>query len=368
MKNNTIVPPVSLLDAKVDGHRLGAGFNELSPGPGNLRVHFAALSYAAPERVQYSYRLFGFDSEWTKTGERLAVYGNLPPGEYRFQVIACNNDGVWNRAGASVRFEIAPHFYQTWWFRLLMAVLAMISVTWIYWLRTRTLRRKNLELENKVAERTSALEAAMEELSSSNDQLQDIQVELEAQNSELLETRETLATANLQLENLATTDGLTGLKNHRAFQEQLGIEWTHVQRSLRPLSIVLMDVDKFKQYNDTYGHPGGDEVLRRIGAILAASIREADFVARYGGEEFVVIAPDTGLEGATQLAERIRAAVEEAEWPLRQVTASIGVSTSTPTTIDAPALVAEADAALYRSKESGRNRVTHSWESERAVR
>jgi diguanylate cyclase (GGDEF)-like protein len=345
---------------------------KIKPGAGNLRVHFAALTFVAPERVRFAYRLSGIDEGWNYTSDRVAAYGNLPPGAYRFQVIACNNDGVWNNNGATITFEIAPHYYQTWWFRILMGLLGGSAIVGIFAIRTLQLRRRTVELEAKVDERTaelrdsndqleaakSELEAAFEELSDSNSQLEEIQAELESQNAELLETREILAKANERLEDLATTDGLTGLKNHRAFQDQLSIEWQQFQRSLHPLSIVLMDVDKFKQYNDTYGHPGGDEVLRRVAQLISENVREADFVARYGGEEFVVIAPNTGHDGAVQLAERIRTAIEQAEWPLRAVTASLGVSTATPVTESAAALVAEADAALYQSKEGGRNRVT----------
>jgi diguanylate cyclase (GGDEF)-like protein/PAS domain S-box-containing protein len=183
-------------------------------------------------------------------------------------------------------------------------------------------------------------------------ELSEIRVELEAKQLALLE-------ANAQLEALATTDGLTGLKNHRAFQEFLEHSFQQAARYKVPLSVLLLDVDKFKQYNDTFGHPAGDEVLKRVGQLLQEQARTSDFVARYGGEEFVLILPQTNREGALIMAERLRTAIETSEWPQRAITTSIGVATFTPNMKTRAVMIAEADAALYRSKQNGRNRVTH---------
>jgi diguanylate cyclase (GGDEF)-like protein len=163
---------------------------------------------------------------------------------------------------------------------------------------------------------------------------------------------------NALLEAQATADGLTGLKNHRAFQERLADE---VKRSLRyrsPLSVLLLDVDNFKQYNDDYGHLTGDAILRSIGGILSAIARHTDMVARYGGEEFAVILTETDATGAKVLAERFRIAVETAPWSKRPVTVSVGASTFSELTCDPISLIAGADRALYRSKHRGRNCVT----------
>jgi diguanylate cyclase (GGDEF)-like protein len=230
--------------------------------------------------------------------------------------------------------------------------------------------RQARELERKVAERTAQLASANAEVTQAHDrlqernsELQEMQAELEAQNTELQETQQTLAEANERLQALATTDGLTGLINHRSFQERLETEWARHQRENTPLSLILIDVDNFKSYNDTYGHPAGDDVLRSVAQVLKDIARVTDVTARYGGEEFVVIAPDTDAEGVDSLGERLRAAVECAEWPLRSITGSFGVATSggSSAPIDSPAaLIAAADAALYRSKRSGKNRVTAS--------
>ena len=169
-----------------------------------------------------------------------------------------------------------------------------------------------------------------------------------------------LEAANAELEALATTDGMTGLKNHRAFQEQLAVEVSRAGRYHMPLSLILLDVDHFKGFNDAFGHPAGDAVLKNVAHILQAGARETDLVARYGGEEFILLLPQTDAAGAALFAERLRASIEAAHWPLRAVTASFGVACLRPGIEDGGSFIARADAALYLSKSGGRNRVTAS--------
>lgn len=170
-----------------------------------------------------------------------------------------------------------------------------------------------------------------------------------------------LARANERLNELATTDALTGLYNRRALYAQLEREFERAQRYRRPLSVVMLDVDHFKQVNDTYGHQIGDRVLQLIGDVLRASIRSADFGARFGGEEFMVLAPETGRETVGVMAERIRTTVAatsaKAGDGVPKVTVSLGVATTelvAATTHDE--LVRIADDALYQAKRGGRNR------------
>jgi diguanylate cyclase (GGDEF)-like protein len=169
---------------------------------------------------------------------------------------------------------------------------------------------------------------------------------------------EDLARANAHLERLATTDGLTGLKNHRTFQGSLVTEYARARRYETPLSIVLLDVDHFKTFNDTFGHPAGDAVLCRVGSLLQQTARTTDIVARYGGEEFALLLPETPSEGAECIAERLRQAVAAAGWDHRNVTVSVGVSSLEDDTPSPAALVEAADRALYTSKRNGRNRLT----------
>lgn len=182
--------------------------------------------------------------------------------------------------------------------------------------------------------------------------MRDVNMELETQQLQL-------AAANARLEMLAQTDGLTGLKNHRTFHERLAEEIPRAARYDLPLSLLLLDVDCFKSYNDMFGHPAGDLVLRQVAQILQNNIRASDMAARYGGEEFVIVLPHTTLEGACQMAENLRRAIEEACWPERPITASFGVATWTADTVHATALISQADEALYYSKRNGRNCVSH---------
>ncbi len=141
---------------------------------------------------------------------------------------------------------------------------------------------------------------------------------------------------NVQLQVLATVDGLTGLKNHRALQDALRYECARAEREGHPLSVMLLDVDAFKPYNDTFGHPAGDDVLRQFAHILKTNARGTDFVARYGGEEFVAILPHTGRTAAYECAERFRNAIQNASWPMRAITASFGVATFDSATANEP--------------------------------
>lgn len=167
-----------------------------------------------------------------------------------------------------------------------------------------------------------------------------------------------LSLANARLTELATTDGLTGLYNHRTFQERLVAEVLRRQRSGLPLSLLMLDVDLFKAYNDRYSHPAGDRVLALVAESLRQNARATDTVARYGGEEFAVILPETDAESAMEAAERMRIAVAETRWQSRPVTISIGISCVETGYVPAVTLVEQADQALYQSKARGRNRVT----------
>jgi diguanylate cyclase (GGDEF)-like protein len=171
--------------------------------------------------------------------------------------------------------------------------------------------------------------------------------------------------AQTELERLATRDGLTGVANRRSFDGTLNMEWRRASRESRALSLLMIDVDHFKRYNDTYGHQGGDDCLRRVAGAMSDSVkRSSDAVARYGGEEFAILLPATDPAGAGVVAERIRAAVEALRLPhsgsdiAGHVTVSIGVASATVTSDGVPTqLVGAADAALYRAKKEGRNRV-----------
>jgi diguanylate cyclase (GGDEF)-like protein/PAS domain S-box-containing protein len=184
---------------------------------------------------------------------------------------------------------------------------------------------------------------------------------------QLEEYRQRLEEANARLELLAATDGLTRLNNRRAFQDKLGQEVERAARDGSPLSLLLLDVDCFKQFNDVYGHPAGDSALRSVACLLEETARSTDFVARYGGEEFAILLANTDEDGAVAFAERFRRAVMEGEWRQSKITVSVGAATLTHGAVGAD-LVEEADAALYYSKRSGRNCAHHAARIDRFAR
>jgi diguanylate cyclase (GGDEF)-like protein len=157
---------------------------------------------------------------------------------------------------------------------------------------------------------------------------------------------------------LSRHDALTGLANRRAFDEFLIEAFNLARRHGHALSLILLDVDRFKSYNDDYGHPAGDDLLRVLGGLLQSLGRETDLAARIGGEEFAIVLPETELEGAEVLAERIRAAVERSASFRRPVTVSLGIAAMARDTAGPATLVHDCDAALYRAKGDGRNRVS----------
>lgn len=174
--------------------------------------------------------------------------------------------------------------------------------------------------------------------------------------------RRTLAEASLS--ELASTDALTGLANRRNFDDTLDMEWRRALRDQTPVSLLMVDCDYFKKFNDTYGHIMGDQVLRAIAGALRNSVqRPADLVARYGGEEFSILLPGTDVDGALRVGHAIRAAVARLDWqhaasPLGRLSVSVGAAACVPEeTVSAVSLIKAADLALYHAKASGRDQV-----------
>ena len=176
------------------------------------------------------------------------------------------------------------------------------------------------------------------------------------------ERTEQLEDANRKLAQMSYVDAVTEVSNRRSFEEELTMEWRRSARSKSRLSLLMVDIDGFKAFNDALGHQAGDEALKKVAAVIDLSVRRAgDIVARYGGEEFAVLLPDTEPHGALSLAERIRIAIEERNiWhpatPRGRLTVSIGVATMMGGEEGEPsALVKAADGALYQAKRDGRN-------------
>ncbi|MFE8699690.1 diguanylate cyclase domain-containing protein [Cytobacillus sp. FJAT-54145] len=183
--------------------------------------------------------------------------------------------------------------------------------------------------------------------------------------TKLKETEKKLVEANERLQKISSLDGLTGIPNRRTFDFTMEKEWNRALQSQNPISLIMLDIDYFKKYNDTYGHLEGDECLKKVATSLASSVTGlTDVVTRYGGEEFAIILPDTNQMDANLFAEKIRKNIELLEIPhinslvSNHVTISMGVATLMPKhSIKFVELIHNADQALYEAKESGRNQV-----------
>lgn len=240
--------------------------------------------------------------------------------------------------------EVARQF-ERW--RHIMLVLRLGALGLLLWVGGAYSRRLQQELDEQVRLRG--------EITQANQGLE----------AKVAERTAELQAANQQLEVLSNTDGLTGLSNRHRFDQVWAQEWQRAVRQGLPLAVVMIDVDHFKLYNDQFGHPAGDECLRRVAAVLAHSVRRAgELAARYGGEEFVVVLPGLDANGALQEAERIRTEVSALGIPHTGssagavVTVSLGVASRVPQREEGLyLLLQEADDALYQAKHGGRNRV-----------
>lgn len=185
--------------------------------------------------------------------------------------------------------------------------------------------------------------------------------------SERKKTEEKLAKLQKELEELSFKDGLTGVANRRMFDSIMQVEWTSARRNAQPLSIIMFDIDYFKQYNDLYGHLQGDECLKQVARLLeSAAARSRDFFARYGGEEFVMVLPETDANSAATVAERCRKLIFKEQIPhqaslvSQMLTVSMGTATLVPSAEHKLSdFIDSADRQLYRAKEGGRNCVVH---------
>jgi diguanylate cyclase (GGDEF)-like protein len=332
-------PPRPDLAPRLDGVKADGRDLELGRGgPLALSGHarridfsFSAPVFVAQRRTLFHYRLVGFDRDWVmddRTGE--ARYTSLEPGSYRFEVAMRGEQGAWSAPVLLAEIDVEPRYYERLGFAALAVLALLAAAAGVHRWAERRLRQRAAALELLVGERT-----------------------------------EQLREANRQLEALATSDPLTGLANRRLLQEAMDRELRRAARNRTEISLVMVDVDYFKRYNDSLGHVSGDDCLRQVAmALRSAATRPADLVARYGGEEFAVLLPETAAPAAAAVAESLRQMVEKLAIPHPAspiagcVTISAGVMGLVPAAgIDAAAVIAAADAALYRGKQQGRNRV-----------
>jgi len=336
LRPNELAPPVYIetFTAGDDSVPL-EGEPSFRPGTGQLTFHYAALSFTGPEQVTYRVMLEGLDTDWVDKGSvREAYYHTLPPGRYVFRVIAANSDGVWNEEGASFAFTLRPSWHQRWEIHALGTLLVILLGIAIPVVRIRQLTRREAALREAVDERTA------------------------------------------ELRELSLRDPLTGLRNRRFLWEVLGPQAgrpapggeTPRRRADEQggFGVIMVDIDRFKQVNDSWGHATGDEVLKAVAAVLQRSARAEDIVVRWGGEEFLLVLQRAEPGALAQFAERLRAAVAALELqtptgePLRR-SCSAGICHHPfpgrgGTDLDIEQVIALADAALYRAKQRGRDR------------
>jgi diguanylate cyclase (GGDEF)-like protein len=302
---------------------------EVTWSPSPLAVAISVLSFRDASHMRIRYRLLGVESEWVETEEPNLRYPRLEPGAYTLQAVAVDEMGGAMSPQAEISFVIAPQWWQSEPLRLALVLLVALGVVLAWRWSVHLLMRQKQHLEHAVERRTE---------------------DLEREKGELLRARE-------QMRHYAEHDDLTDLWNHRIIVERLRQEVDRSQREGSPLSVILVDLDHFKNVNDTYGHPAGDLALQEVSAVLQRSVRSYDWVGRYGGEEFLLILPGSSFAGARLRAENMRIAVQEAYIHdgerVIPITASFGVAAGFPSQYEV--LIHAADNALYRAKDNGRN-------------
>lgn len=327
---NPLPPTVVIEDVLVEREPVDARAGlTVEAGKRDVEIHYTGISLIKSDQVKFQYMLEGHDKDWIDAGtRRVANYSYLPPGDYRFLVKAANSNGVWAEQAAVLNVTLKPFFYQTWIFWILASLGIGLFLFVIWRISIYQLRLRERRLARLVEERTADLEKANEEL-----------------------------------RRLANSDGLTKIGNRRRFESFLSNEWQRAMRSKAEISLVLIDIDHFKAFNDTYGHQAGDEALQQVAEALAEAIRRpTDIVARFGGEEFAIVLGKTDAGGALIIAREAFDNVRNLAIPhsssdtVAQLTVSIGIATVRVgfdnSEVD---LINAADKALYAAKRSGRD-------------
>jgi diguanylate cyclase (GGDEF)-like protein len=305
---------------------LGAGMQTAVPARGfAIAFEFALPDLDRSRAAEYRWRLRGMREDWTPWLRSTRVnYSQLAAGDYRFELQARDAQGRISSA-TPWSFHLLPPWHELAWVRVGFGLLLLALA--VLWTRLQIRRR------------TARLDAERRRL------------------AELVDARTAeLAEANRRLEDIANRDGLTGLANRRRQDAYLRAVWFQCQERQRPLSVLIVDVDHFKQYNDRHGHPAGDALLQSLAELLTGALRRSeDLVTRYGGEEFLVVLPSAPLERAAEFARDLCRAVRESGLG---VTVSIGVASVVPTDgLHLSGLIERADRALYAAKSAGRDRV-----------
>ena len=336
-----------------DGERLLSSGSE-TPRPATGRLVASALSMLVPEShpvVEYS-NPDGINVIGTMRpvqGSSWSVVTELPQAEGYGQVNRLRNLTILVLAGLFV------------FVGLLAYLLGLLLVRPLDRLSAGATQVANGNLDIELPLHTGG------ELGTLTEAFNDMVAQLRKSRQEVVAINEMLREKNAQLEHLSLTDPLTGLYNRRHLMTTLEAELRRAARNSQRFSILILDVDHFKSYNDAFGHQSGDEALIKVAAVLKGSLREVDCAARYGGEEFVALLPDTGIEQAAEVAERVRGLVRREPFTGGLVTLSVGVAEYPTHGTTLETLIADADAALYLAKRHGRDRVIRADWSDRPM-
>nr|WP_244292376.1 ligand-binding sensor domain-containing diguanylate cyclase [Xanthomonas hyacinthi] len=340
-------PAVAIERLQVDGREQPLRGDYRLPGSvGRLSVDYAGLSFRSPDKVRYRYRLHGFDRQWIDAGSgEEAVYTNLPPGDYRLEVQATTSSTDWSRSDlvgrTSLQLDVVPPFWQRGPFVVLAAIAFSGLLLWWYRGRSHRYLRRQRRLNRIIAERTHELRT------------KNLALKLADREREELVRK---------LAYLAGHDALTGLPNRRTADPHLTAALEGALAAQTPLCVALLDIDNFKRINDTHGHEIGDEVLRRVGEVLRATLGEHAFAARHGGEEFLLVLPGLDREPARARLDELRrrvavVVVHDLDGRVVQCTASVGFACLGPSLQSRRELLVLADRHLYQAKHEGRDRV-----------
>ncbi|WP_168171558.1 diguanylate cyclase [Lacimicrobium sp. SS2-24] len=344
---SAIVPPAVIESVVADGKSYQpASMPVLPAGTNRIEIRYAGLGFIMPTKIQYRTLLEGFDEDWVyRNTHTSSEFTNLPPGEYEFKVMAAYPEGAWSKQ-RTVQFVIEPFFWQRTEFWGLIIVLAVALLSALIKWRLVSLQRAAHTLKLKVDEQTAELREKAESLQQADEE-----------KSRLLEK---IRQQSEDYERQARQDSLTGLGNRRAFDEDLHREWSRMKRHQSPLCLILLDLDYFKKVNDKFSHAVGDKILVKVAQCIRDNSREEDRLARWGGEEFALLLPNTDMQDARALAERLRHAISVLDCSALigniSLTGSIGLAQAHESE-ETEALLHRADNALYQAKDEGRNRV-----------
>lgn len=296
----------------------------------DISFEFTSQDYTAPDRIRYAYILEGYDKGWNYVGNnKVAKYTNLKDGEYVFRVKSSNIDGLWEESDQRVRVRIAAPP----WKSPVAYIGYIFFVLLLFYFLYRMILFRELHKLQKAESEASKLESLVRE-----------------RTAELNRAVETL-------KMIAVTDKLTGLYNRRKFDDILTDGLRKAEKEGNSFSLLMGDIDHFKEINDEKGHLFGDEILQMIGKALQDAAGEKGKVARWGGEEFCIFLPETGLDDAVELAEMVRLEIAKMSRQAGlELTISFGV-TEYQAGDSVDMMLIKADRALYRAKEAGRNRV-----------